>query len=245
MKAGRNSMQNKRLITLAAAAILAVAAPSLAQSADISGTWDVVITTQQGTMPASPMELRKDGDQFVGVFYTQQGNADVVATIKETTVTFQLPPFQTQQGPIQLVMSGTIVDADTMRGTLAADAGGGSFSMDWSARRTQAPPAEPKTAPVDLTGTWGLEVVTQAGTGHPTIVLKQEGERLTGQYSGQLGEAPITGTIKGNEFSFSFTFTMEGATATVIYSGTADGDAMKGTVTLGELGEGTFTGKKK
>jgi hypothetical protein len=53
-------------------------------------------------MPASPMELRKDGDQFVGVLYTQQGNADVVATIKDKVVTFQLPPFQTPNGPIQL-----------------------------------------------------------------------------------------------------------------------------------------------
>jgi hypothetical protein len=238
-------MQNTRMITLAFAAVLALAAPSLAQAPDIAGTWDVVITTPQGPLPNSPMELQKDGDRWVGVLYTQQGNADVVATIKDKTVTFQLPPFQTPDGPIQLVMSGTVVDADTMRGTLAADAGGGSMSMDWSARRTQAPPAEPKSAPVDLTGTWGLEVVTQAGTGHPTVVLKQEGERLTGHYSGQLGEEPVTGTIKGNEFSFSFTFTMEGATATVVYSGTADGDTMKGTVTLGELGEGTFTGKKK
>jgi hypothetical protein len=47
--------------------------------------------------------------------------------------------------------------------------------------------------------------VTQAGTGTPTVVLKQEGETLSGQYSGQLGEAPVTGTIKGNEFTFSFT----------------------------------------
>lgn len=106
-------------------------------------------------------------------------------------------------------------------------------------------PAEPKSAQLDLTGTWGLEVVTQAGTSHPTLVLKQDAERLSGQYSGELGEAPITGTIKGKEFSFAFTITREGAELTVVYSGTADGDAMTGTVNLAELGEGTFSGKKK
>jgi hypothetical protein len=241
---GRHPMQNMRIVTLVAAALVAVATPSLAQAPDISGRWDVVFVTPQGAMPASPMELKKDGDQFVGVLSTQQGDADVVATIKEKVVTFQLPPFQTPNGPIQLAMSGT-VEGETMQGTLAADAGGGAFSMEWSARRTQAPPAETKATQVDLTGTWGLDVVTQAGTGTPTVVLEQKGETLSGQYSGQLGEAPVTGTIKGNEFTFSFTFTMEGTTATVIYRGTAEGDTMKGTVTLGEMGEGTFTGKKK
>jgi hypothetical protein len=234
-------MQKLKILTLAVAALGACTAPSFAQSVDISGKWDVVFVTPQGTMPPSPMELRKEGDKFVGTLYTQQGNADVVATVQEKTVTFQLPPFQTPNGPIHLSMSGT-VEGDAMQGTMGSDAG---FTLDWTARRTQAPPAEPKTAQVDLTGTWGLEVVSQAGTGHPTVILKQEGEGLSGQYSGQLGEAPVTGTIKGNEFSFSFTVTMEGAAMTVIYSGTADGDAMQGRVTLGELGDGTFTGKKK
>jgi hypothetical protein len=236
-------MHKTRIITLVVAALVACAAPSLAQAPDISGKWDVVFNTPQGSMPASPMELRKEGEQFVGTLYTQQGNADVVATVKDKTVTFQLPPFQTPNGPINLTMSGT-VDGDAMQGTMGSDAG---FTLDWSARRTQAPapPPEPKGTQTDLTGTWGLEVVSQAGTGNPTVVLKQEAERLSGQYSGQFGEAPVTGTIKGNEFSFSFTVTIEGAPMTVVYAGTAEGDAMKGTVTLGELGEGTFTGKKK
>jgi hypothetical protein len=230
-----------RISTLVVAALVTGALPALAQAPDISGKWDVVFVTPQGSLPNSPMELRKDGERFVGTLYTEQGNAEVVATVKDKTVSFQLPPFQTPNGPINLTMSGTI-EGDTMQGTMGSDAG---FTLDWSARRTQAPPPEPKTTQTDLTGTWGLEVVTQAGTGNPTVVLKQEAERLSGQYSGQLGEAPITGTIKGNEFSFSFTVTIEGAPMTVVYSGTAEGDAMKGTVTLGELGEGTFTGKKK
>ena len=55
----------------------------------------------------------------------------------------------------------------------------------------------------------------------------------------------MTGTIKGNAITFSFTGTIEGTTLTVTYSGTVEKDTMKGKVTLGDAGEGTFTGKKK
>jgi hypothetical protein len=223
-----------------AAALVFAAAPALAQAPDISGKWEVVFTTPQGTMPPAPLEPKKDGDKWVGTLYTQQGNADIEVTMTEKTATFHLPPFQTPNGPIQLAMSGTVT-GDTMAGVLSAE----GFQMDWSAKRTAAAPQDKKTAQNDLSGTWGLEVVSQGGTGTPTVVIKQDGEKLSGQYSGQLGEAPITGTVKGNEFTFSFTVTVEGNTGTVVYMGTADGATMKGTVTLGEMGQGTFTGKKK
>lgn len=221
---------------------LAAAAPAFAQAPDLSGKWDVSFTSPQGTQSSAPMELRKEGDKYVGTLYTQQGNADIEVTVKDKTATFHLPPFQGQNGPVQLTMAGT-VEGDNMKGTLTAGEG---FQLDWTARRAQGPPPEkPPATQIDLTGTWGLEVVTPAGSGTPTVVLKQEGGKLTGQYSGQLGEAPVTGTIKGHEFSFSFTVTVEGNTGSVIYTGTAEGETMKGTVTLGEMGEGTFTGKKK
>ena len=45
--------------------------------------------------------------------------------------------------------------------------------------------------------------------------------------------------------TFAFKGTVEGQSFTVTYSGTVEKDTMKGKVTLGDLGEGTFTGKKK
>ena len=232
-----------KMTPLTLAMLLAFVPLAHAQTTDISGRWDVTVTRPQGTQTA-PMELKKDGDKFVGVFYAQQGNSDVVATVKDKAVTFALSPFQSSNGPISVSMSGTI-EGDTMKGTLTAGERG---SFEWTARRApaaagqQTPPADAK---LDVTGTWALEVVTGAGTGSPTITLKQDGEKLSGQYSGQLGEAPLTGTLKGTDITFSFTVTVEGNSGSIIYTGTVDKDTMKGTVTLGELGDGTFTGKKK
>ena len=100
--------------------------------------------------------------------------------------------------------------------------------------------------PVDVSGGWALTVETSAGTGTPSVELKQDGEALTGNYSSQVfGEQKVTGTIKGNAITFGFTTSFQGSTVTVTYSGTADATTMKGKVTVGDLGEGTFTGKKK
>ncbi len=58
---------------------------------------------------------------------------------------------------------------------------------------------------VDVTGTWVFDVVFDAGGGTPTLTLKQEGEVLTGHYSSaNLGEADLTGTVKGGKINFSF-----------------------------------------
>jgi hypothetical protein len=100
---------------------------------------------------------------------------------------------------------------------------------------------------VDVTGAWALEVtISGGGTGTPTVTLKQDGEKLTGHYSSAvLGEHDVTGSVKGNAVTFMFEGSLEGTTVKVTYSGTADKDTMKGTVTLGDLADGTFTAKKK
>lgn len=101
-------------------------------------------------------------------------------------------------------------------------------------------------SPADVAGAWALTVETGQGTGTPSVTLKQDGEKLTGTYSSQVfGEQQITGTIKRNAVTFSFTGSVEGNTLTVTYSGTVEKDSMKGKVALGDLGEGTFTGRKK
>src|SRR5262245_36038081 len=100
---------------------------------------------------------------------------------------------------------------------------------------------------VDVTGKWLFTVQTDAGTGEPTVTLKQDGEKLTGHYSSQvLGEADLTGTVKGQKIEFTFTANAQGTSLEVKYSGTIESkDALKGTVDLGGLGSGTFTAKRQ
>ena len=103
-------------------------------------------------------------------------------------------------------------------------------------------------AKVDLTGAWAFETMTDAGPGAPSVTLKQDGEKLTGHYSSAtLGEADLTGSVKGSEFTFSFNADLQGQAVPVTYKGTIESTtSLKGTLDLaGGLASGTFTAKKK
>lgn len=98
---------------------------------------------------------------------------------------------------------------------------------------------------VDVTGTWLFDVQTDAGSGTPTFVFKQDGEKLTGTYKGQFGEAPLTGTVKTNAISYEFQIDVQGQVATFHYDGTVEKDTMKGKMRIADLADGTFTAKRQ
>jgi hypothetical protein len=98
----------------------------------------------------------------------------------------------------------------------------------------------------DVSGNWEFAVETAAGNGSPSFVFAQNGEKLTGTYSGLFGKAELTGTVKGDQIDFSFKFDYSGQSGVAHYSGTIESDKkMKGKVEIGELGEGTWTGTRQ
>ena len=99
-------------------------------------------------------------------------------------------------------------------------------------------------ADANVSGEWELTVESQMGTSNPHFSLKQDGAKVTGTYKGMLGEAPVTGSVKGNEVTLNLQVSAQGMDLEVTYSGTVDGASMQGTVKLGDMGEGKFTGKK-
>ena len=211
------------------------------QGPDASGTWDVTFNAPDGAHKAR-LALKREGDALTGTVASEAGELKIEGTQKGTDVTLQFTyPADT---PILVTMKGT-VKPDTMGGSATY----GSDTGDWSATRTAAAgsPAggSGQAGSIDISGGWTFEVTTAAGSGSPVVTFNQSGEKLTGQYSGQLGEAPITGTLKGSELTFSFDVTVQDTKLHVVYSGTATRDALKGTLTLGELGEGTFTAHRK
>ena len=100
---------------------------------------------------------------------------------------------------------------------------------------------------IDLTGNWTFQVTTDAGSGTPGVVLKQQGDSLSGRYSSEFfGEAEIRGKVVGREFTLELTVQAEGQSLAVVYRGTIESpDDLKGTVTFGSLGSGTFTAKRR
>ncbi len=100
----------------------------------------------------------------------------------------------------------------------------------------------------DVSGTWQLTVETSQGSGTPTVVLQQQGEKLTGTFNSQIfGEARITGTVKGNSIEFGFEGEAGGQAIKVSYTGTIESPTtMKGTaVYAGFDNKATWSASKK
>ena len=231
---------------IAALFTLALAAP--AQTIDMSGTWDVTFSTQNGPMAAS-MTIKKEGEKLAGTMTGPQGDVAMEGSQRDKSVALNLS-VQTPNGPFAIAMNGTL-DGDAISGTVDF---GGRGQGEWSGKRrgvvaaasTSAPAAAQGEKPADVTGVWAFTIETGNGSGTPTVTFKQDGEKLTGHYSSQvLGERDFTGTVKGNAINFVVEADIQGQAVKVTYSGTVEKDTMKGKVVLGELGEGTFTGKKK
>lgn len=212
-----------------------------AQAVDVTGKWDVSFHTQQGTLPAT-MSIAKDGTNLTGTLSSQQGDVPISAELKDKGITIYAT-VQTNNGALQIVMTGT-VDGDSMKGTVDF---GGRGGAEWGAKRTASAPSsqdkQEKPAPT-MTGTWAIEAQHSAGTSTPTAVITQSGEKLSGKYTGSYGESDLIGSIKGTEFTFTVEIGTE-QKVKLVYAGTLSGDTIKGNLTMGEMGEGTFTGKRK
>jgi hypothetical protein len=223
--------------------------PVLGQGGSAAGTWDVTLTSPQGSFNVQ-MNVKQDGEKLSGVVKGQRGELPLEGTLKGKDVTLKWTT-KFQENDLPITLSGAL-DGSTMKGT--ADYGG--FAQgDFNAKRasdTAAPapnspaPATPAGEKTDITGAWAFQVETPAGSGTPTFTFKQEGEKLSGQYKGAFGEAPLTGTVKGNKVDFSIKVQAQGQEATLTYTGTVEKDGtMKGTVNLGEVGSGTWTAKRQ
>lgn len=103
-------------------------------------------------------------------------------------------------------------------------------------------PAQDK---IDVSGQWILTIETPNGTFNPTVILKQDGEKLTGTYKGRMGESKLEGTISGKDIKWTVKMTFQDQTFELAYKGTVDGDSMKGTVDMGGMGTADWTGKRK
>ncbi|HET9712232.1 MAG TPA: hypothetical protein VFP64_10140 [Pyrinomonadaceae bacterium] len=229
---------------------VACAIPILGQGDGVAGSWDVTLNSPQGTFNLQ-FNLKQDGEKVSGVVKSQRGERPLEGTLKGKEVTLKWTT-KYEENDLPITLTGTL-DGSTMKGS--ADYGG--FAQgDFSAKRAgdSAAPAPPTPAPaaaapadkIDVSGAWVFQVETPAGSGTPTFTFKQEGEKLTGQYKGAFGEAPLTGTVKGNKIDFTIKVQAQGQDATINYTGTVEKDGtMKGTVSVADLGSGTWTGKRQ
>ncbi len=98
----------------------------------------------------------------------------------------------------------------------------------------------------DLTGTWDFQVITDNGTGTPTVKIKQEGEKITGTYeSRMMGVRAISGTQKGDSLKFDLAANGPDGVTLTFAGVVVDKDHLKGTVDFAGQGGAAFTATRQ
>ncbi len=108
------------------------------------------------------------------------------------------------------------------------------------------PEQKPESKALNVTGKWTMTLDMSMGTASPSLDLKQDGEKISGTYTGRYGTFDLLGSLKERKIQFSFAMTAEGETVAMSFAGEVaeDGQTMKGTAVLGELGDASWTAKK-
>jgi hypothetical protein len=113
--------------------------------------------------------------------------------------------------------------------------------------------AASQSKPVDVSGSWEITMVGgpegPGGGDRPPMVVTfvQKGEVLEASMQGgpEGGEIKGTGKIVGNDIEFSFTMTGGPmGDMSLVHKGKVDGDTMKGTIAMGDMGEMEWTAKR-
>jgi hypothetical protein len=105
-------------------------------------------------------------------------------------------------------------------------------------------PQRPQTP--DLSGAWILTTESPMGTQDSDMLVKQEGEQLTGTVASQLGSMDFRGTFtNGKDVAFGFALPSPGIKVQIDYQGTVEGDVMRGAAKFGDFGQGKFVAKRK
>ena len=245
----------KRLLVFGSlTTILLATSLAFAQNPSVVGSWDVITHTPSGDRPAL-MVIKQDGGKLAAVAKSPQGERpyDSVA-LTGSDIKFVMT-IQFQGADMILTYTGKI-DKDGMKGAVDF---GGLAQGEWEAvpHKEMAGSGSGSgtgagsgsgsgSSSANISGVWNATVVTAQGNGTPEFTIKQDGEKITGKYKGQFGEAPINGTLKGGEISFSMKINAQGQELEVTYTGKVlDGSNMKGKAKLGDFGEADWTAKKQ
>jgi imidazolonepropionase-like amidohydrolase len=94
-----------------------------------------------------------------------------------------------------------------------------------------------------ISGTWTVNINLGQGDRGATLMLQQEGDRVTGSIAGVLGSGEISnGSISpANEVRFTVSLNIEGQTKEATFTGTPSENEIRGTVTVVGMAPGSFT----
>lgn len=98
----------------------------------------------------------------------------------------------------------------------------------------------------DVSGTWNVTVEGPQGPMGSVLTIEQKGDTLSGKFSSEIGEAPISGMVKGDSVKIALGLDMGGQQLSLQIAGALkDADNMAGVVEAVGMGGFPFTATRK
>jgi L-seryl-tRNA(Ser) seleniumtransferase len=105
--------------------------------------------------------------------------------------------------------------------------------------------AKPEHPPAtNVSGQWNVRLEFVMGSADHIVVFEQQEDRLVGTHSGERIASDLRGSISGREVMFRSSQKFEGTRLGFEFHGVLEGDAMQGTVELGEYGQARWTARR-
>jgi len=95
-----------------------------------------------------------------------------------------------------------------------------------------------------VSGTWNVELKFLSGSARHTVTLEQNGAKLTGSHKGDTIAGNLNGTVEGKQVNFRSNQRIQGTSLSFNFNGIAEGNIIKGKVSLAEYGSANFVATK-
>ena len=103
---------------------------------------------------------------------------------------------------------------------------------------SKPPREQPDTHPpaAEIAGRWDVVVTFVSSTANQSFALEQKGQELIGTHHASFASRDLSGTLRGRDLVLRSSYTQQGVRLNFTFTGTvsADGNALEGTVSLGE-----------
>lgn len=187
---------------------------------DLVGTWNLTLTSPQGTHPGT-VTIKDEAGKLAGAMVGPMGSlpVDVRTTEQGVSMAFTVD-YQGQ--PLPIVLAGK-VDGATIKGSV--DYGNGAAAGDFTGSKGGA--AASAAPGSGVAGVWDI---TGDGGGGYSFNFTQDGNAVTGTLKTPDGlELPIKGTFESNALNLAIV--SDAVSGTI--KGTLEGPALKGSYDLG------------
>jgi hypothetical protein len=105
-------------------------------------------------------------------------------------------------------------------------------------------PVVPKGKLAQVAGEWAVTIAYLRGEGYQRLILTQSGDTLGGTQKGELYDGTLSGLVRADTVEIKGRMAIPGNVIPWTFKGRVTGNAMSGTVDMGEYGPATFTASR-